>query len=52
MKHYVKEATLEIPENIFSHSGGKKGIHSEHLGYILSQLQYMQRAYPNSDVVI
>jgi ring-1,2-phenylacetyl-CoA epoxidase subunit PaaC len=43
----LKEATLEIPENIFSHSGGKKGIHSEHLGYILSQLQYMQRAYPN-----
>lgn len=43
----LKEATLDIPENIFSHSGGKKGIHSEHLGYILAQLQYMQRAYPN-----
>ncbi len=43
----LKEATLDIPENIFSHSGGKKGIHSEHLGFILSDLQYMQRAYPN-----
>ncbi len=43
----LQEATLEIPENIFSHSGGKKGVHSEHLGYILAQLQYMQRAYPN-----
>ena len=42
-------ATLEIPENIFSHSGGKKGIHSEHLGYILADLQFMQRAYPNME---
>lgn len=27
-------------------NGGKKGIHSEHMGYMLAQLQYMQRAYP------
>ena len=26
---------------------GKEGIHSEHLGYILTDLQYMQRTYPN-----
>ena len=26
---------------------GTKGMHSEHLGYILAELQYMQRAYPN-----
>ena len=43
----LKEATLKTPENIFSHSGGKNGVHSEHMGYILSNLQYMQRAYPN-----
>ncbi|HFA50849.1 MAG TPA: phenylacetate-CoA oxygenase subunit PaaI [Bacteroidetes bacterium] len=43
----LKEATLEIPENIFSQSGGKKGVHSEHLGFILADLQYMQRAYPD-----
>lgn len=40
-------ATLKIPENVFSHAGGKKGIHSEHMGFILTQLQYMQRAYPD-----
>lgn len=45
----LKSATLDIPENIFSHSGGKKGIHTEHLGYILSDMQYMQRAYPNME---
>ncbi len=42
----LKEATITYPTNEFSHSGGKKGVHTEHLGYILSDLQYMQRAYP------
>lgn len=43
-----EEATLTIPENKFMQSGGKEGKHTEHLGYILTELQYMQRAYPNS----
>ena len=43
----LKEATLDIPETNWFQSGGKKGVHSEHMGYILTQLQYMQRAYPN-----
>lgn len=38
---------LEVPNTKWHQSGGKKGIHSEEMGYILSQLQYMQRAYPN-----
>ncbi|MFN8246788.1 MAG: 1,2-phenylacetyl-CoA epoxidase subunit PaaC [Ferruginibacter sp.] len=43
------EATLTLPaENIFMHSGGKNGLHTEHMGYLLSDLQYMQRAYPNA----
>ena len=42
------EATLEIPENIFMHTGGKNGVHSEKLGYILSDLQYLQRTYPGA----
>lgn len=47
IKTVLEEATLTVPESVWSHSGGKKGIHSEHLGFILAQLQYMQRAYPN-----
>ena len=43
----LKDATLTYPTNEFSHAGGKKGVHTEHLGFILSDLQYMQRAYPN-----
>jgi ring-1,2-phenylacetyl-CoA epoxidase subunit PaaC len=42
------EATLPIPENTFMQMGGKEGVHTEHLGFILTELQYLQRAYPNS----
>ena len=43
-----EEATLKIPENVFAKTGGKQGIHTEKLGYILAEMQFMQRAYPNS----
>ena len=43
------EATLKIPESKWFQTGGKEGIHSEHLGYLLSDLQYMQRTYPNME---
>jgi ring-1,2-phenylacetyl-CoA epoxidase subunit PaaC len=42
------EAILPIPENTFMQMGGKEGVHTEHLGFILTELQYLQRAYPNS----
>ena len=42
----LEEATLKIPDNNWTFEGGRKGLHSEHLGYILAELQYMQRAYP------
>lgn len=41
-------ATLLIPQNVVGRSGGKKGIHSEHMGYILTTMQYMQRTYPEA----
>jgi len=43
----LNEATLTIPESKYFQKGGKEGIHSEHMGYILADLQYMQRSYPN-----
>lgn len=42
-------ATLPVPEKVFIQTGGKQGTHTEHLGYILAELQYVQRAYPNSN---
>jgi ring-1,2-phenylacetyl-CoA epoxidase subunit PaaC len=45
----LNEATLQIPTNNWKQEGGRKGMHSEHLGYILAEMQYMQRAYPNME---
>lgn len=45
----LEEAQLQVPESNYFHSGGKKGIHSEHMGFILAELQYMQRTYPGVD---
>lgn len=45
----LEEATIQIPESKYFQKGGKQGIHTEHLGYILAELQYMQRAYPNME---
>lgn len=42
----LTEATLTIPTNGWQRQGGRTGLHSEHLGFILAELQYMQRAYP------
>jgi len=41
-----KEATLPFPGESWMHSGGKRGVHTEHLGYLLAEMQFMQRAYP------
>jgi len=43
------EATLTVPPTIFMQTGGKTGTHTEHLGYILSNLQYLQRTYPGAE---
>ncbi|MEM6721529.1 MAG: 1,2-phenylacetyl-CoA epoxidase subunit PaaC [Bacteroidota bacterium] len=43
----LEEATIQIPESKYFQKGGKAGIHTEHMGYLLADMQYMQRAYPN-----
>ena len=43
------EATLPVPQKTFMQTGGKKGVHTEQLGYILSELQYMQRVHPGCE---
>jgi ring-1,2-phenylacetyl-CoA epoxidase subunit PaaC len=49
VKSVFDEATLLIPENIFMQQGGKNGTHTEKLGYILSEMQYLQRVYPGAE---
>lgn len=43
------EATLTAPQQGWSQTGGKNGVHTEHLGFILTELQYMQRAWPGME---
>lgn len=42
------EAGLEIPAQQWMQQGGKQGRHTEYMGYLLAEMQYLQRAYPNS----
>jgi ring-1,2-phenylacetyl-CoA epoxidase subunit PaaC len=44
----LEEATLTVPEKVFMQQGGKQGIHTEHLGYMLAEMQYLQRMHPNA----
>lgn len=45
----LRQATLSTPEGSFAQKGGKSGkMHSEHLGHLLAQMQYLQRAYPDA----
>jgi ring-1,2-phenylacetyl-CoA epoxidase subunit PaaC len=49
VKNVLAEATLGIPANNWEQIGGRLGKHSEHLGLLLAEMQYMQRAYPNME---
>ncbi|MCV0428847.1 MAG: phenylacetate-CoA oxygenase subunit PaaC [Roseibium sp.] len=44
----LTRATLEVPDTTFSHTGGVTGRHSEHLGHLLAEMQFLQRAYPGA----
>lgn len=47
-----QEATLSYPlraDGAWFHTGGKKGLHTEHLGFILAEVQYMQKSYPGCE---
>ena len=50
----LEEATLTLPSSegaagkAWTQSGGKEGRHSEYFGYLLAEMQYLQRAFPNA----
>ncbi|MEP7279672.1 MAG: 1,2-phenylacetyl-CoA epoxidase subunit PaaC [Bacteroidota bacterium] len=47
-KEVLVKACLQIPLEKWMQSGGKEGRHTEHLGHLLAELQYLQRAYPGN----
>lgn len=44
----LEEATLSKPDREWMASGGRQGKHTEHLGYLLAEMQFLQRAYPGA----
>lgn len=44
----LSEATIEKPDDQWMAEGGRDGRHSEHLGYLLADMQFLQRAYPGA----
>lgn len=44
----IARATLDRPADGHMHTGGRKGRHTEHLGYILAEMQVLQRTYPGA----
>lgn len=44
----ILEATLTVPTSSFMQTGSRNGIHTEYLGYIIAEMQYLQRAYPDA----
>lgn len=51
VKETLETATLlfDVDKNIWMQSGGKAGMHTEELGFILAEMQFLQRAYPGCD---
>ena len=47
LEEVLTAGQLKLPDNPYPKKGGKDGRHSEHMGYLLADLQYMQRTYPN-----
>ncbi len=46
VRNGFNQATLTIPEDPYQRTGGRSGFHTEHLGHLLSEMQWMQRSYP------
>jgi len=45
----LSEATLTLPDDPYQKSGGRVGFHTEHLGFLLAEMQWMQRSYPGME---
>ncbi len=48
VRRVVAEATLELPEVPAALGGGREGLHTEHLGYLLAEMQHLHRSHPGA----
>ena len=44
----LEEATLAVPASGWMQRGGRRGVHTEHLGYLLAEMQALHRAHPGA----
>lgn len=44
----LAQATLAVPASAWMQSGGRRGVHTEHLGHLLAEMQSLQRNYPGA----
>lgn len=44
----LEQATLQLPATTWLRSGGRQGQHTEHLGFLLAEMQHLQRTYPGA----
>jgi len=49
VQKHLKHCQLELPETGWVATGGLEGEHSEYLGYLLAEMQFLQRAYPGCE---
>lgn len=49
IRSVILASNLSVPETKGSIKGGKIGTHTEYMGYILTEMQYMQLTYPNME---
>lgn len=50
IQNVFEEATISVPDmNMVMQQGGKQGVHTEHMGFILAEMQYLQRTYPGAE---
>jgi ring-1,2-phenylacetyl-CoA epoxidase subunit PaaC len=48
LEQVLVEATLSRPDTGYQHTGGRRGIHTEHLGYLLAEMQHLARSHPGA----
>ncbi len=48
VEQVLTEATLEVPETNVAHTGGRRGVHTEQMGHLLAEMQYLARSHPGA----
>jgi ring-1,2-phenylacetyl-CoA epoxidase subunit PaaC len=48
LRHVVERATLTVPDVRPALGGGRQGLHTEHLGYLLAEMQHLHRSHPGA----